>query len=266
MRFALGLLILFAYLFVLTRQDWVQVVKKSASDPAVFKRQQTRQNYDRAYSQRDRSQSPRSDCSTNYKLDYLLMSVQWAPGFCQTSPTHCVKKMDNHFTIHGMWPQLAHSEGPQFCCYENNFDMKLLNPILNDLNEYWPSFFRSDNRGFWSHEWLKHGTCAKNVLSLQGELNYFRSTLLKMRGMRILDTLKSQGIVPSSSAVYKSNKIQDALAKISGTRVMIDCDYEHDQNIPVLTGLNFCFDPNLKPIDCGPSKSRCSRDIRFLSA
>lgn len=247
-------------------QSWSQVVQKSASDLGVYKPSTNYANHHRHIDRRTSFQgNSLGECRNDYNFHYILMNLQWAPGYCRTSPKACVKMEKKHFTIHGMWPNLRDSNGPSFCCFDNTFNLKELQPIMSELNEYWPSLFSRDNTGFWSHEWLKHGTCAKNAPNLRGELSYFNSTLNLLKSMPIMETLKAASIVPSMTKVYQANDVQNVLRQVhKASRVQIDCDLEHDSRIPVLTGINFCFDTSMNPIDCSPSKSRCSREVRFL--
>lgn len=257
--------------------SWAQLAMRAASDSKPF-RQPTPRSYEdqkhdsRAHndysgaSRRRPSTSRYGECQNNYDMDFIVLSLQWAPGFCRTSPEHCAKMQDRHFTIHGLWPTKSNShQGPSNCCFNNKFDPKALDPIVGDLDEYWPSLISRDNYRFWSHEWLKHGTCAKNVASISGQYNYFSSTVDRVKRMQILDTLKAAGIVPSKSRYYSAVDIQNALRQIHGaSKVQIDCDYEHDQPIPILKGINFCFDSSMKPIDCW-TKNKCSRNVYLVS-
>ena len=80
---------------------------------------------------------------------------------------------NDKWCIHGLWPQYSDNSYPTFC-RKVEFDPKLLEPIMMDLNEYWHSD-RGDNDTFWSHEWEKHGSCyfSKTI----NEFDYFDTTL-----------------------------------------------------------------------------------------
>lgn len=241
-----------------------------ASDPSQHHQIHTNiiNNYDKAtYKQKSLSHRKQGDCKNNYEFDYIQLTLQWPPGFCRTHPEGCSKSQDRHFTIHGMWPTQTGTEEPSFCCYNNIFDLKALEPIMDDLEEYWPSLTSKGNGEFWSHEWLKHGTCSKNAPHMMGELNYFNETLMQTKSLGVLDSLKASGFRPSMTEVYKTVDIQNALGKvIGGAKVQIDCDLEHHQSVPILTGINFCFDRNMNFVDCRPNKSRCSRNIYLVDS
>ena len=205
-------------------------------------------------------------CKTNYKFDYLALTLEWSPGSCATSAEKCIRRENRFFTIHGMWPQMRDSwNGPSDCCFDNIFYYNEIQPMEKELNKYWFSYFYPDNGKFWSHEWTKHGTCTRDVPNLRGEKNYFATVLTIAKSLPILDALSKSGILPDKSKSYQSADINRALANINnGKTVMIDCALEHNQKIPLLTGLKFCFDTSLKPVDCPRSKSRCSRDLYLL--
>lgn len=272
---AIALIMLACQLADADPQSWSSVLRKSASDPNPFRPSQHVQNnynnnnnnnyYNNNNNNQRRNSGKHGDCKNNYDFDYIQLTLQWAPGFCRTHPEGCSKSQNRHFTIHGMWPTQSGTEEPSFCCFNNRFDMNALQPIMRDLEEYWPSLTSNNNRGFWSHEWLKHGTCSKNAPNMMGELNYFSETLSQTKRLRVLDTLKASGINPSRSKVYRSVDIQNALRQVTrGARVQIDCDLEVHQRVPILTGINFCYDRSMNFVDCRPNKSRCSREVYFI--
>lgn len=203
-------------------------------------------------------------CSTDYSFDYVQLTLIWPPGSCSTSPHPCKKEEDKHFTVHGMWPTMKGTQKPAFCCFDNTFDYNALQPIMDDLNEYWYSYFDNGSRDFWTHEWLKHGTCARDVTSMKGEVNYFGTTVTIAKQLPILESLAKFNIVPDNKKQYSNSDILKALEPIGqGKVVQIDCDLEHHQPTPLLTGIAFCFDANLKPADCPATKPRCQRELIF---
>jgi len=81
-------------------------------------------------------------------------------------------KEEDDWSIHGLWPQTNINKYPQFC-KKVNFDIRKLNPIMDNLKEYWYSDRGSDEH-FWKHEYEKHGSCNFNNLN---EFQYFQKTL-----------------------------------------------------------------------------------------
>lgn len=205
-------------------------------------------------------------CSTNYNFDFLILSLQWGPGFCTTSSQECSRIVNDRFTIHGLWPSSMNNLGPSDCCFDNTFDAKSINALMPDLDYYWCSYFGQDSTHFWSHEWIKHGTCARDIPELRGEKRYFGNTLRIVKALPILGTLKRLNIVPSANQKYKVVAIRDALMQISnGKNIQMQCDLNHTSPTPILTGLKLCYDHKLKLIDCPHVKNRCRDEILFLS-
>lgn len=79
-------------------------------------------------------------------------------------------------TLHGLWPQWA-----QACVEAGPFKIRNLDPIIDEMNKYWPSFNRPDYASFWEHEWDKHLTCESSYLNRTGnpqsQLQIFQHSL-----------------------------------------------------------------------------------------
>lgn len=210
-------------------------------------------------------------CNDNYDLDYMLLALQWSAGVCSTSSRECERGQNvNNFTVHGFWAnRFVNRLGPQNCCFERKFKFDALAPIMDKLKVYWYGYFGKDeiaaDKQFWEHEWTKHGTCAKNIEALHGELNYFNHTLHTFLDLPIIETLAKSGIVPDNTKPYKTSDIIETLKSIhNGKNVEIGCNFEHNHNpVPDLIGVNFCYSPELVPIDCPPPKGRCKNKIIF---
>ena len=84
-------------------------------------------------------------------------------------------KEDNGWSIHGLWPQYSKNKYPTFC-KKVKFDIHSLSPILDELNEKWYSYKKTekDDEEFWKHEWEKHGSC---MFVEMNEFEYFSKTL-----------------------------------------------------------------------------------------
>jgi len=81
------------------------------------------------------------------------------------------------FSIHGIWPTQTGTSGPN-CCQKEKFDLSMLEPIKSKLDLYWYEISATkDPQEFWSHEWLKHGSCAEALPVFSTELKYFSEGL-----------------------------------------------------------------------------------------
>lgn len=211
----------------------------------------------------------KSGCQDDYSLDYLKLSLQWSAGVCATSSETCQRGTDAaRFTLHGFWPcRNSDPMEPSHCCFDKDFDIEKLRPILPQLRQYWYGYFGHNeiesDKQFWSHEWVKHGTCARDIPNMRGELNYFNTTLNTFLGLNILDELAKANIMPSDSKHYKTSDLIEALRPlIQAKSAQVECRFAHgDHSVPDLTALNICYDNQLNPVDCPVSEGRCLRSI-----
>ena len=223
-----------------------------------------RQNQQKSY-RRSKSYA-NGGCRNDYDFDYLNLELQWGPGICSTSHQPCTRMDNKVFTIHGMWPTNKPNNHHivEDCCFQNIFDYNLIKPYEVDLNRYWFSYYDSDSRHFWSHEWLKHGTCSKNVSELKGEQKYFGQTLNIVKHLQVLPTLEENGVIPGPKRLYDYRLISHALKQISGGKdIGINCELQPSQPNPILKGVSFCFDRFLQFTDCPFIRSRCQKTLLF---
>mmetsp|Transcript_33802 Transcript_33802/g.96674 ORF Transcript_33802/g.96674 Transcript_33802/m.96674 type:complete len:159 (+) Transcript_33802:69-545(+) len=98
---------------------------------------------------------PRAVADCSREGDCFLLRMQKCPGA-------------ERWTIHGLWPQWKEE------CTGADFDIDALQPILSELQEFWPSCPSHNSRDakFWRHEWEFHGTCSGLDL-----LEFFQTTL-----------------------------------------------------------------------------------------
>lgn len=118
------------------------------------------------------------------------------------------------FTVHGLWPDTcAGKKLPDSGCdpsraYTNiSGILQSSDPTLfKQMNTYWPSN-KGDNNWFWTHEWIKHGTCVttlnprcyqQSVYEPQQEVSEYFSSILELRDKyNIYQALNSSGIMPT---------------------------------------------------------------------
>lgn len=175
-------------------------------------------------------------------FDYFYLVRQWPATFCNDhSCTHSPPKQFT-FTIHGMWPQRSDGTWPEFCDPSYSFSLLRVVDLLPRLARYWPSW-AGPNRGFWAHEWERHGTCAQGVV--RGEHAFFAAVLGLHRTLRIEDALSDAGIGPSSDDTYDGRALHKALKEGLGTYHHIFCDMHGN-----LAEIWSCIGLDLKPFDC----------------
>lgn len=83
-----------------------------------------------------------------------------------------IKELDNTWSIHGLWPQYSKDSYPSFCKNVEFNYIKIID-LLPELKSKWYTD-KGYDIDFWSHEYLKHGTCNFNNLD---EHDYFKKTL-----------------------------------------------------------------------------------------
>ena len=122
-------------------------------------------------------------CSTNYNFDYFLFATQWPESFCES--TSCVAHKDK-WAIHGAWPERNDGSWPQNCCTKKPYDGSLLKSIHDDLVANWGTLKSGGtNDQFWSHEYMKHGTCSIDSPLMKDELSYFKNSLDAFHKLKI---------------------------------------------------------------------------------
>jgi len=199
----------------------------------------------------ERARRPANQCSTNYGIDYVLLSLQWPTSFCWEKQS-CNRQVDqNQWQIHGLWPQRRSGEWPQFCCSDSNFNTSSIEPLMGQLLKKWKSL-RADAKHspFWKHEWTKHGTCAQSLPQLRGQFNYFNTTLHLYDLFPLNEWLNKRQINASNHRNYSLNTIHESIEYELKSRVRIECSIIPD-SLPILTEIHICLNKtSLQPINC----------------
>lgn len=204
-------------------------------------------------------------CTNDYKVDHLRLRMSWGPGYCSSGKAFCRAGVKPEFTIHGLWPQQKDKENPEKCCTEERFEIKALTPIKAKLRQYWPSISGSDDEGFWSYQWDKHGSCATKITSLNKVYDYFNFAVSSMKGSD-LTTVTTKRFKPSNDKLYYGHAIIMALAQVYGAKISIECSpLKNKPQWHVVTEVSACFNTNLEFIDCPYTKRRCLEQVLLPS-
>lgn len=175
----------------------------------------------------------------SHSFDYFLLVREWNPTLCGHSDCSRTVAASN-FTIHGLWPQRRGGSWPSFCNPSATFDEQELTELLPELKVEWPALFNfSSDIDFWTHEWLKHGTCSET-----SEKPYFEQALRLHRENNILDNLLSAGIQPSDTVYYSYRAVVAAITADLGVRTQVHV-YEDR-----LSEVWMCISKDLQPFDC----------------
>ena len=87
------------------------------------------------------------------QFDYYVMTLSWAPGFCdlggkETSSPECAEGSGDGFVVHGLWPNNEYRPNPESCRGEDATPAD-----LDDEHGVYP------NDRLAAYEYRKHGTC-----------------------------------------------------------------------------------------------------------
>lgn len=197
--------------------------------------------------------------SGNNSWDLLIFTQQWPITSCfdweKKNKSHkCLLPSSVEFwTIHGIWPTRKGEIGPNFCNKTAQFDVDELQPIKNDLEQFWPNIHTdAEEDSLWKHEWLKHGTCASALPELDNEVKYFDRGIYWRNEYLIAHILGNYGIHPGSnnSVVTINQAIVGALKR----NPSIHCVYDAKRGVSLLSEIRICFDRNLNLIHCDDAK------------
>jgi len=193
--------------------------------------------------------------ANNEDFEYLLLAQFWPATSCYFywGEKECsgIPKNVTGWTIHGLWPAIPGSMGPQFCNSSLKFDFAQIESLKPQLQEYWPYL---DTEGkfteLWNHEWTKHGTCAQTLPTLKGEMGYFQSVMKLQRNLNVSGVLEKHQIKPSPTAMYKPQDIFNALQSTFGTKTVISCMYDKKTKTHHLEQVWICFTKTFEFRDC----------------
>lgn len=124
--------------------------------------------------------------------------------------------------------------GPGFCNKTRPFNPEALYGIENQLEQLWTPIEKHKKiTALWSHEWLKHGTCAAVVPKLSTEFQYFNQGLEWMKDYNMYSVLEKAGVTPGSQ--YNITKIWDGVQNVLGKNPQVACY----QDVSFSRGMSF---------------------------
>lgn len=218
--------------------------------------------------------------SHSHHWDHLVFTQLWPATSCKAAGHHkCVIPKDvTTWTVHGMWPSLGDTRGPNYCNDSWHFEEAQIMDLEREMNVSWPNLFSdSPLTSLWKHEWTKHGTCAASLPSLRGEHNYFGKTLDIRAKYPIGEILSKSAIYAREEPEgYSLSDITAALrGQMQGKVVSIHCFdassasssasvaesnavplYPSSNSRQYLYQVEICLDKQLEPIDC-PDTGSC---------
>jgi ribonuclease I len=211
----------------------------------------------------------RSGVSDGDDWDYFLF-VQTSPaGKCYFQRRNCdYPSNSTPWTIHGIWPTLNNTLGPNYC-KKVTFSLSAIEDLVPQLIRQWTNVKTDSSLGsFWSHEWVKHGSCALGINAMSDEHSFFNTTLGLHEAMNFTLLLENQGIRPSYSHKYSTDDFNNAFQKTMGIQPLLECLYSRDMG-QVLNQVAVCLRKDFSIMPCGPyvfssSRTRCRDSETFL--
>ena len=197
---------------------------------------------------------------TNF--DHIIFTQFWAPTACKSLGKGCkFTKIPSNWTIHGTWPTLKNTFGPNDCT-NDTFNPNLLTAdMVKFMNDHWYTFVRNKtNSSFWDHEWTKHGTCAVDGDKLQfpNQKSYFTQSIQLYKDYNISTILNKSGIVPGMSRP-QGDFLKAFQTNVVGKIVRLGCNKNN------LISIEICFNNSLQLIDCTkPTGCSTSANISYL--
>lgn len=111
--------------------------------------------------------------------------------------------------------------GPEYCNVSLHFNKTQLEPIEQELKQYWTNIHNGSLYTLWKHEWTKHGTCAAALLVLDTERKYFGQGLKWINQYEMSNILGTSGIQPNNR--YTIEDVWNAVQKRLGKNPAVEC-------------------------------------------
>ncbi|XP_066945174.1 ribonuclease Oy [Macrobrachium rosenbergii] len=205
----------------------------------------------------------RSSWYKNVEWDVLIFTQQWPITSCISHLSHNPHSSCNIFpnmtswTVHGIWPTKLGTIGPNYCNKTWHFHEAEIMPIEKYLIKYWGNIFAEDPMtSLWQHEWVKHGTCAAQLPSLNSEEKYFGKGLDWVTHYDYVAVLGHANIYPDDVNAYTREQIFTAIKDMFGVNPHVDCIYNKKTKVHELYQIKICFDHSLHVVDCDGIKDK----------
>ncbi|GAB4827381.1 hypothetical protein Ancab_034266 [Ancistrocladus abbreviatus] len=196
-------------------------------------------------------------------FDYLKLSVQWSPAYCNNYLGYCDKnKVVDNFNIHGLWPSNFSNPQPEYC-RTSTIDPTKLQRMQTTLTHIWKNLERGKpDSKFWGYEWTKHGTCMT-----QDQVAYFQLVidLYKNYVFTLYPKLINMGVEANATSPYPLQKLNaDLKGLLNGNTPEITCTRWQSSSTQ-LAEIRICFSNNGPTImNCLTSGNSCKKDVYLL--
>ena len=166
------------------------------------------------------------------QFDYYVMTLSWAPGFCdlggkETSSPECAEGSGDGFVVHGLWPERNDGSYPENCPSRPGFT----------TDAAWQGVIPT--RDLATHEWQTHGTCTPYSAD-----DFFKLVRKAYQSVKIPSALAhttQQTMQPPDEIIQSFARINTGLPAGS---IVLSCGRNY------LTAIEVCFDRDLNPRAC----------------
>ncbi|MBV8819353.1 MAG: ribonuclease T2 [Acidobacteriaceae bacterium] len=191
---------------------------------------------------RSRKRSRSAHSGTPGQFDYYLLSLSWAPDFCDRPDVNknsreCGRGNHVGFIVHGLWPQFDNGGYPEQCAPASPVASGIVNQMLPLMMD----------AGLIQHEWRDHGTC-----SGLSAADFFGQVQRAYNSVTIPDRYKnlSQAIQVSPGDVHRD--FASANPSFPNDAFRVACGGNEVSEVRV------CFTKDLQPRACSTNDKECS--------
>ncbi|XP_060171609.1 ribonuclease S-4-like [Lycium barbarum] len=204
-----------------------------------------------------------SACSQN--IQQMQYVVRWPETYCNKDTTKVVcNQIPLKFTLVGFWGTDSNAQILKNCkdTGEQDWNKVFDTTMVNKLNPFWPSLTKQDPKDMWKEAWKTYGTCT--IQRFKGPTQYFNGAARVAGEIKDLlqdHLIKSDGIVPCDSAVYKNVEILNSFKQVSKNKeVSFTCTNINNTHA-YLNQVTFCLTNDAKHFTNCPTSvisRRCS--------
>ncbi|XP_050235975.1 ribonuclease 3-like [Mercurialis annua] len=198
-------------------------------------------------------------------FDFFYFVQQWPGSYCDTRHSCCYPKTGKptaDFGIHGLWPNYNDGSYPSSCNPDSIYDKSQLSDLTSSLQKNWPTLAcpTGDGHKFWSHEWIKHGTCSESELD---QHDYFQSALNLKAKLNLLQILNNAGI-KANDGFYELSSIEEAIKEATGYTPGIECNVDGSKNSQLFQ-IYMCVNTSGSDLIQCPilPRGRCADQVQF---
>jgi ribonuclease T2 len=118
-------------------------------------------------------------------------------------------------------PTKLGERGPEYCNVSLHFNKTELEPIEQELKQYWTNIHNGNLYTLWKHEWRRHGTCAAALPAFDKESKYFGQGLKWIKQYDMANILGMSGIQPNNR--YTAEDVWNAVKGSLGKNPAVQC-------------------------------------------